>query len=71
VLRAEAARRLAGDAPDVARARPAAEHAEDLAESLKEAIRRAYLLLVHLVDAEALARDLSACESRGLARSRS
>jgi hypothetical protein len=29
---------------------------------LKEAIRRADLLLVHLADPEALARDLSRCE---------
>jgi Fe-S-cluster containining protein len=33
------------------------------AEQLKQAIRRADLLLVHLADAEALARDLSRCES--------
>jgi hypothetical protein len=35
------------------------------AEALLEAVRRADLLLVHLVDPQALARELSRCESRG------
>ncbi len=53
VLRAEAARGVAeaaGIAPD--------------AERLEQAIRRADLLLVHLADPEALARELSRCEAR-------
>jgi hypothetical protein len=52
VLRAEAARGVAeagGAALD--------------AERLKQAIRRSELLLVHLADAEALARELSRCEA--------
>jgi Fe-S-cluster containining protein len=54
VLRAEAARGVAeaqGEALD--------------AERLKQAIRRADLLLVHLADPEALARELSRCEAGG------
>ena len=35
------------------------------ADLLKEAVRRADLLLVHLADPEALARRLSRCESSG------
>jgi hypothetical protein len=53
VLRAEAARRCA-------------EADRDLdAELLKEAVRRADLLLVHLADPDALARRLSRCEPGG------
>ena len=51
VLRAEAARGVA-------------EAGAVDAERLKQAIRRADLLLVHLVDVEALARELSRCEAR-------
>jgi hypothetical protein len=51
VLRAEAAR-------EVASARGALDDAR-----LKEAARRADLLLLHLADPQALARDLSRCES--------
>jgi 3-hydroxyisobutyrate dehydrogenase-like beta-hydroxyacid dehydrogenase len=51
VLRAEAARELA------------ATRAALGAERLKQAVRRADLLLLHLVDPQALARDLSRCEA--------
>jgi hypothetical protein len=52
VLRAEAARGCA----EAGRALDAAQ--------LKEAVRRADLLLVHLADPEALARRLGRCESK-------
>ena len=51
VLRAEAAREAA------------ATRAAPSKESLKQAVRRADLLLLHLVDPQALARDLSRCEA--------
>jgi 3-hydroxyisobutyrate dehydrogenase-like beta-hydroxyacid dehydrogenase len=51
VLRAEAAREAA------------ATRAAPSKESLKQAVRRADLLLLHLVDPQALASDLSRCEA--------
>jgi hypothetical protein len=56
VLRAEAARGCAG-----------AGRALD-ADLLKEAVRRADLLLVHLADPEALAKALGGCERAGVDR---